>query len=131
MVVGVTVRMRRAISRGEAEFPNSSAFGNSQRCALTTPAGRLRTRKRPRCSTTNAAKRRAVEGFRRGKLGRLSARPVAWAIHWTRTGQTGHFGCAGVQTIAPSSIRAWFNLEQARLFVSLDRAATETNSWAN
>src|SRR5256886_1765252 len=41
--------------------PSTSTFGNSHRRALTTPAGRWRTWKRPRLSATNATKRRSVK----------------------------------------------------------------------
>src|ERR1051326_6010083 len=47
----------------------TSMFGNSQRLAFTTDAGRWRTRKRLSCSTTNATKRGAVAERRKEEGG--------------------------------------------------------------
>ena len=60
-----------------ASSGDSSTLGNSHRCAFTTPAGRCRTRKRPRFWATNAAKRRGVERMRRPRLGSSRTRPCA------------------------------------------------------
>ena len=85
--------------------PGISTFGNSQRCAFTTPAGRWRTRKRPFLSITKATKHLAVAASRLPKFGKSSTRFSRKATQSFLTGQTGHFGWRGVQMSAPSSMR--------------------------
>ena len=90
---------------------STSTFGNSQRCAFTTPAGRCRTRKRPFRSATKATKRRAVAASRLPRFGNSSTRFSRNATQSFLTGQIPHCGFRGVQTSAPSSIRDWLKKE--------------------
>ncbi len=64
---------------------------------------------RPRGSSKTAAERARRTGFglRRGE-GKRSAMPRACARHQRETGHASHRGARGVQTVAPSSIMAWF-----------------------
>ncbi len=88
-----------------------SIFGNSHRCAFTTPAGRCRTRKCPRCSTMNAMKCRAVLGGRFPRFGNSFTRSSRKAMQSFFNGQILHCGFRGVQINAPSSIKDWLKCE--------------------
>ncbi len=112
--LGVRPRAILAACGKDMSTPASSMLGNSQKCAFTASAGRWRTKKRPRFSTTKAANRRVLAGVRSINLGRHSTFPVRRATQRVRIGQTTHFGCLGVQTRAPSSMSAWFRQEQLR-----------------
>ena len=63
----------RACCGSESRAPIST-FGNSHRCAFTTPAGRCRTRNFPLRSMTKAMKRRAVAAVRRPRFGNSPTR---------------------------------------------------------
>jgi hypothetical protein len=100
-----------------------STFGNSHKCAFTTPAGRWRTRNFRLASTTNATNRRAVAVSRLPRFGNSSTRFSRNATQSFFTGQIRHCGLRGVQTSAPSSISDWLRCEQQ---VFLGRASSRS-----
>src|SRR4051794_33417535 len=87
--------------------PFNSMFGNSHKCAFTTPSGRWRTRKLPRFSITNAAKRRAVAVGRLSRLGNSFTQLFLNAKQCLAIGHAWHLGSRGVQMSAPSSMSDW------------------------
>src|SRR6266436_1333059 len=77
--------------------PLISMFGNSQRCALTTPAGLCRTRKREFRLMTKAINRREVARARREVFGSKWTMRLRWATQLDLSGQSEHRGFFGVQ----------------------------------
>src|SRR5436309_264902 len=94
-----------AAEEGFNGAPFNSIFGNSHRCAFTTPSGLWRTRNAPLRSTIKAANRRVVAVGRLSRLGNSFTRLFLNAKQCLAIGHAWHLGSRGVQMSAPSSIR--------------------------
>src|ERR1051325_9000747 len=94
---GVKPKSSFTVAEGFTGSPFNSTFGNSHKCAFTTPAGLCRTKNVPFFSTTNAANRRAVAAARFSRFGNSLMRLFLKAKQSFETGHTKHFGSRGVQ----------------------------------
>src|SRR5205814_7684728 len=81
ILIGVFPKSFRAACCGSGLPGDTSIFGNSHRCALTNPAGRCLTSKRPRCEATNEMKWRRVTRAEKRESGNRYTRPSSRATH--------------------------------------------------
>ncbi len=99
---------RAASSRLVEPFP-SSASGKLHMPPSSPSAGRRTNSARPSPSTTTAVAYSTLAGALRSfGAGRSSWVPAARARHHSPRGQSPQAGADGVHTVAPSSMRAWF-----------------------